>query len=141
MGKKQLILFLSFLFGGLVMALSFTRIFTNSPQKTQQYLQIVRVIDEAEFSFQPVGYATKHGFQLDLHVTITSYMNPDILDLDLITHIILEVNDGMIQPLVWNETDVSNHHISGRLKFNLSNQPNGFTLKVFTYTDNEITWD
>ena len=124
-----------------MIALFFIRFFTDSPQKSQQYVQKVMVIDEAEFSFQPVGYVTNQGFQLDLHVTITSYINTDILDLDFSTQIILEVNDDMILPLEWNETDVSNNHISGRLKFNLSNQPNGFIAKVFTYTDNEITWD
>ena len=103
-----------------------------------------RVFDETLFLFHPT--MTQDGAQsvLTVDVTITSYMYPSILALDMQSHWLLEVgSDHVVSPHAWVMLDTTPHQLRGELLFYV---PQGvtldtFSLKVFALSDHDVVWD
>ena len=143
MGKKRVLILLVFAIIYIVFFIfnnqesfeknDFTK--TNLSQKEE-------VLDETQFVFKPIIEEMGEEKQLKVLLEITSYMNPDILEIDYREQAMLEVKDDFSLPVEWHILEKTKYKVIGQLIFKLNSEPLGnFGLKIFTYSDHEIAWD
>ena len=101
------------------------------------------VFDEAQFVFKPILEKIGTKQQLKILCEITSYMNPEILELNYEKQAMLEIDEDFSLPTEWNVLEKSKYKLIGQLIFTLNESKNltAFGLKIFTYSDHEIYWD
>jgi hypothetical protein len=120
--------------------------FSPSPiTKKSKYLLPKKeiIIEEAKFIFKPVFEVTKEREILKILIEITSYINQDLVDLNYSKITMLECDDSFYQSTNYEIIEKSNNQLIVQLVFEPNNFiiKNQFTLKVFTYQENEISWN
>ena len=101
------------------------------------------IIDETQFVFKPILEQSGEFRRLKILCEITSYMNPEILNLNFKNQTVIEINDEFMLPTSWRVIDQTNDKIIGQLIFNIESGVtlNTFALRIFTFSDHEIIWD
>jgi hypothetical protein len=101
------------------------------------------IIDETQFVFRPILEHSGEFRTLKILCEITSYMNPEILNLNYKKQTVIEINDEFMWPTSWRVIDQTNYKIIGQLIFNIESglSLNEFVLRIFTFSDHEIIWD
>ena len=100
------------------------------------------VFDESQFIFKPIIEEIGDKKQLKILLEITSYMHPEILELNYQKQTMLEINEEFALPVDWHVIEKSKYKIIGQLIFKINESSlKNFGLKIFTYSDHEIIWD
>ena len=144
MGKRK--------FGILVIVLIICGVFIaingNDPverpiSKKLYWIKKESVFDESQFVFKPIFEQIGDVKKLKILCEITSYMNPEILGLNYESQTMLELNEDLSLPSSWKVLERSNYKIIGQLSFSVSSDVSihPFTLRIFTYSDHEISWN
>ena len=141
MGKKLIVL-LTIIFSCSLIAYFFSP--TPITKKSKYLLPKQEIIiEEAKFIFKPVFEVTKESEILKILIEITSYINQDLVDLNYSKITMLECDDNFYQSTNYEVIEKTNNQLIVQLVFEPSNFviKNPFTLKVFTYQENEISWN
>ena len=143
MGRKQklIVIFCFVLISGLYIVKN------NDPKEKPTFRKTIltqkeQVFDESQFIFKPILEELGDKKQLKILLEITSYMNPEILELNYQNQTMLELDESFSLPSEWHIIEKGKHKIIGQLIFKLNQQNiKNFALKIFTYSDHEINWD
>ena len=74
---------------------------------------------------------------------MTSYQNPDMLDMNFKDQIMVDINSELISPTDWTIINKEAYKITNELVFNLNTTQNisELMLQIITFIDNEIKWN
>ena len=141
MGKKLIVL-LSIVIACSVIAY----FFSPSPiTKTSKYLLPKKemIIEEAKFIFKPIYEVRAETQVLKVLIEITSYINQDLIELDYSKITMLEFGDNFYQSKNYEVIEKTNNRLIVQLIYRPENFliKNPFSLKLFTYQENEISWN
>ena len=143
MGKKRVLILFAFAVIYIVFFfLNNHKSYEKAEFKKTILSQKEEVLDESQFVFKPIIEEVGEKKHLKVLLEITSYINPDILELDYQEQAMLEIKDDFSLPIEWNILEKTKYKVIGQLVFKLNSEPlNNFGLKIFTYSDHEIAWD
>jgi hypothetical protein len=102
-----------------------------------------QIIDEAQFIFNPIIEIDASQKKLKVLLEVTSYLSPDLLNIDFKEQTVLEVNAELIPPNEWRLLEKSKYKLIGQYTFDISSvdQITPFSIKLFSFSDHEIYWD
>ena len=144
MGKRQLIILsICFVVCGVFIAANGNNKIERPVLKKTILSHKEDVFDESQFVFKPILEEIGSKRQLKILCEITSYMNPEILELNYEKHSMLEVDDDISLPSKWKVLEKSKYKLIGQLIFDIESveQLSAFGLRIFTYSDHEIIWN
>tara|TARA_B100001989_G_C24502065_1_gene445505 strand:- start:123 stop:566 length:444 start_codon:yes stop_codon:yes gene_type:complete len=84
---------------------------TANEKKLAMLTPVVRIVDSAKFSILPTLFSNT----LQFNITIETYENADLLNLNLVDFSIIKCDQTILQNIQWNIKFSSDHKISGNL--------------------------
>ena len=116
----------------------------STDETTTQVLEKKEIIiEQSQFIITPKIITSNSNKKLYVYLKVTSYQNPDMLNMNFKDQIMVDINSELISPTDWTIINKEAYKITNELVFNLNTTQNisELMLQIITFIDNEIKWN